>query len=135
VLCLEVCCRRTESGNCKCYNPSVFEMRLVHIDALVASTFTPLWRFQFARPHQSTNRKFRHKVGWWVGPCVLVTGEVLVQTEVCVTRVALGLRRKRLVIQACSVVLWQVNLSRPKGHFIALFGIFALVFRQMSGKK
>ena len=40
VLYLEVFCPRTESGNCRCYNPSVFEMRQVHIDVLVVSTLT-----------------------------------------------------------------------------------------------
>jgi len=44
------------SGNCKCFNPSVFALLPMHFGTLVICKFMRIWGFFLYRPHQTSER-------------------------------------------------------------------------------
>jgi hypothetical protein len=69
------------SGSCKCYNPSVFALRLTHHGTLVTGRFTRIWDSILRQPHQSTDWEFQLKVSWCGEPLSSATWKVLVPTR------------------------------------------------------
>jgi hypothetical protein len=58
---------RSQSGSCKCYNPSVFTLRPTLLVRSIAGKFTRIWDsffFFFFWPHQIINWELRLKFFW-----------------------------------------------------------------------
>lgn len=48
----------------RCFNPTVFSLLTMHVDAFVTSKFTRIWEFRFLQTTSISNREIRLKVSW-----------------------------------------------------------------------
>jgi hypothetical protein len=72
---------KASSGNCKCYNPSVFELRLTHLGTLVTGKFTRIWGFHSSPTTSEHDWEFRLKVSWCGEPLSSATWKAPVPTK------------------------------------------------------
>jgi hypothetical protein len=69
------------SGSCKCYNSSVFALRLTYIGTLVTGKFTRIWGSILRRLHQSTDWEFRLNLSWYGERLSSETSKALVPSK------------------------------------------------------